>query len=242
VEQGQSWLARKTREAKARNRAEAEFLARHFQLTAQGALPESDRSTRQSVADREAKRQDLMDFPRIPDGELERLEGIIKRYGMPMTALSSDVAAFVVRRVMSDFFRLSILRRSIRKPMFTPDELVELMREMRLKPAQLAEVLAPGSGISVNAAMNSIQRWMHGVSAPTSVLGVKVNRMIEQRVRRRPAGGAPMQRREEDLSQKPETVRRRVQKARLRAKGQMEIPLSYAAQKAREEADATETD
>lgn len=241
VAQGKSWMARKARADRAKRVSDAEWLANHFQLSPSGSLPEDERSTHKSAKEREERYASLMAFPRIPEHELQELERLIGAYGVPLSDLSSDTAAFVVRRVMMDFHRLSTLRRAVRKPLFTPDELVGLMREMRLKPAQLAEVLAPGAGISANAAMNSINRWMHGVSQPTSVLGVKVNRLIEQRVRRRPAGGAPMARREEDLSQKKETASRRARKERQDRQGQMQIPLSYAAQKAREEADADET-
>lgn len=245
VEQGQTWLARKSKTDRERRRAEAEWLSNHFQLNGRGSLPEDEKSTHKSVKEREERYKALTAYPRIPEGELERLEGIITRYGLPLSALSSDTAAFVVRRVMMDFHRLSTLRRAIRKPMFTPDELIELMRVLRLKPTQLAEMVAPGAGVGRDAAINSIQRWMHGVSQPTSVLGVKVNRMIEQNVRRRPSGGVPRPRSEEELSQKKDTARRRASRARARAEGQMEIPLSYAAQKAREEAeqaDATKED
>ena len=239
MEQGKSWLAKKARTDRERNRAEAEFLARHLQLDERGTLPEEEKSQNKGVAERQDRIRRLTNYPPIPPGELSRLEGIIKTYGLPLSALSSDTAAFVVRRVMVDFHRLSVLRRSLAKGLFTPDELVELMRVLKVKPAQLAEMVSPGSGVTRNNAMNSIHRWMHGASRPTSVLGIRLNRMIEQNVRRVPSGGAPLKREEAQLSQKPQTVRRRAQKQRKRQEGWIEAPLAYAVRK--EAADATDT-
>jgi hypothetical protein len=239
VEQGKSWLAKKARTERERNLAEAEFLARHFQLDERGALPEEEKSQNKGVGERQERVRRLTAYPPIPPGELQRLEGIIKSYGLPLSALSSDTAAFVVRRVMVDFHRLAVLRRTLAKPMFTADELIELMRVLKVKPAQLAEMVAPGTGTTRNNAMGSIHRWMHGASRPTSVLAIRLNRMIEQNVRRAPSGGAPLKREEAQLSQKPETVRRRAQKQRKRQEDRIEAPLAYAVRK--EEADATET-
>ena len=243
VEQGQSWLARKPKTDRERKKAEAEWLARHLQLSEKGSLPEDERSHSNGLEERAKRYAALTAYPRIPEGELARLEGIIKKYGLPLSALSSDTAAFVVRRVMMDFHRLSTLRRAIRKPMFTPVELIELMRVMRLKPTQLAEMVAPGVGVTRDNAVGSIHRWMHGASQPTSVLGVRLNRMIEQNVRRKGSGGNPEATRGVVKSDKKETAKRRARKARAAERVQMEIPLSYAAQqarKAREEADATD--
>jgi hypothetical protein len=235
---GRSRLARTTKQKREEALVEAEFLAHHFQLDDQGRLGETENSTKISHAARTAIRKRLSDFPRIPQYEADRLESIIAKYGLPLSALSSDTAAFILRRVMFDYHRLSVLRRRVRKPLFTPEELIELMRVMNVKPFQLAHILEP---VRFNAANGLIHRWIHGVNHPTGLTAIKTNRLIEQQVRRKKAGGFPAPRQEEALSDKPATVERR---SRLRrAEKALNLPLASAARKQREgnnDADATD--
>ena len=239
VEQGKSALARKARTDRERNRSEAEWLAQHLQLTATGSLPEEEKSTHKSEAERKRRYASLLAFPPMPPAEVAYLAHLIKNYGLPLSALPSDTAAFVVRRVMMDFHRLSVLRRTLSPPMFTPDELLELMRVLKVNPTQLAELTFRGATTRWNA-VGSIHRWMHGASKPTSVLAIKINRLIEQNVRRKASGGHPEMQRGKEISDKPQTVERRERKTRARRRSDsgIAIPLSYAAQRAREEADA----
>lgn len=242
IRQGQSWLARKTKTEKALRLAESQFLANHFQLDAQGRLPEEEQAGNKGVKARSADRRRLTDFPVMPPGELQRLEGIIEKYGLPLTALSSRVASFVMRRVMFDYFKMSNLRRTTKPPMFTPEELTELMRVLKVKPTQLADMVAPPKEGGRNNALGSIHRWMHGASTPTSVLAIKINRMIEQNVRRVRTGGFPGKFEGVELSAKPETVKRRtrVRNQRRRGEEEMVIPVSQSAKEALErEADAS---
>jgi hypothetical protein len=223
--------------------AEAEFLAAHFQLDAEGKLPEDEQAGNKGVKARNAQKAQLYDFPRIPDGELQRLEGIIEKYGLPLSVMSSRIAAFVLRRVMADYFRLSTLRRTIKPPMFTAEELVELMRVLQLKPAQLADVVSPPKDGGRNNALGSIHRWMHGASTPTSLLAIKINRLIEQNVRRVGTGGFPGKFEGVPRSNRPETVLRRERKYRERrvAREEMVIPVSQSAKDAMERKADAET-
>ena len=229
---GQSKLARDARTSKASAQAEAEWLARHFQLDAQGRLDSSESGEKLTKSQRDAKHKRLTDFPRIPEGELQRLEEIIKRYGLPLAALSSDTAAFVVRRVMLDYWRLSILRRRIRPPMFTPEELVALLQEMNLQVAGLADLLTPDRKSGTN---NMLWRWIHGVNAPSGTVALRVNRLIEQHVRRKKRTDAPPSRvipgrRGAYTSTNPSTVARRQRKWR-RSEIVTDAPTTRAARK-----------
>lgn len=240
---GQSFLAKQAKTKKSRAVAEAEFLAAHFQLDPDGKLPEDEQAGNKGVKARNAQKARLYDFPRIPDVELQRLEGIIEKYGLPLSAMSSRVAAYVLRRVMADYFKLSTLRRAIKPPMFTPEELVELMRVLKVKPAQLAEMVAPPRDPDArNNSLGSIHRWMHGASTPTSLLAIKINRLIEQNVRNTRTGGFPGKFDGVARSNRPETVLRRERKYRERRRGkeEMVIPVSQSAKEALErKADAT---
>lgn len=225
---GQSKLAKTAKQKREEALAEAAFLTKHFQLDDQGRLGENENHQRLSHSARAAMRRKLTDFPRIPQYEADRLEEMIRKWGLPLSALSSDTAAFVVRRVMFDYHRLAILRRRTRKPMFTPDELIELMRVMNVKVFQLAHIIEPSRP---NAANGMLHRWVHGVNLPTGTTAIKVNRLIEQQVRRKKAGGFPAPRKEDDLSAKPETVSRRDRWRRARAP--LDLPLASAASAAR---------
>lgn len=234
---GQSKLARDARTSRARAQAEAEWLANHFQLDAQGRLDSSESGEKLTKTQRDAKYKRLTDFPRIPEAELARLEAIIKRYGLPLSALSSDTAAFVVRRVMLDYWRLSILRRKIRPPMFTPEELIALLQEMNLQAAGLADLLTPDRREGTN---NMLWRWIHGVNAPTGVIGLRVNRLIEQHVRRKRRTDAPPPsraipgRRGAYTSTNPSTVARRQRKWR-RTEIVADAPTTQAVRKEEED-------
>lgn len=248
TEQGKSWLARKARTDRAARVAEAEFLATHLQLDDRGRLPEEEAAGNKSLTERRERYAKLTDYPRIPDGERERLEGIIATYGLPLSALSSDTAAFILRRVMMDFHKLSSLRRAIQPPMFTPEELVELMRVLKVTPTQLADMLVGSQGpAATNNFRGSIFRWMHGASKPTSTLGLKVNALIDRYVRRPLRGGYPAPRKEETLSKEKDTVRRRNSRRAQEEKRAIPIPLAPSARNAQNaqkdaDADATETD
>ena len=234
---GRSKLARDTKQKREEAVAEAAFLAKHFQLEGGGRLGETENSTKLSYSARQAMRKKLTDFPRMPQYEVDRLEAMIRRWGLPLSALSSDIAAFIVRRVMFDYHRLAVLRRRTRKPLFTPEELIELMRVMNVKAFQLAHIVEPSRP---NAANGLIHRWMHGVNHPTGTTAIKVNRLIDQQVRRKKAGGFPARREDETLSDKPQTVERRTRLRR--AEQRLNLPLASAARKQREEhtdADAT---
>lgn len=211
-------------------RAEAEYLARHFQLDEKGRLDSSESGTKMSFAQREAKQERLTNFPVMPEGERERLEGLIKRYGLPLAALSSDTAAFVVRRVMLDWFKLNVLRRAIKPGLFTQEELIELMRELQVQPSGLAEMVDPARK---GPMINMIHRWLHGVNRPVGLGAIRVNRLIEQHVRRKKsAGGTPRGR--GTYSIRADTIDRR---NRWRASQHVtDAPVSRAAKEATDEA------
>lgn len=243
-EAGNTVLAKRAKLERDKATAEAEWLAHHLQLDSRGRVPERwawdgsmDRSNRGPQA-RKKNYDALTNYPRIPDGELERLEGIIQKYGLPLAALSSDVAAFVVRRVMVDFYRLASLRRQTRKGLFTQDEFIALLKHLEMNPKQFAEYLGTANP---NAARNSIYRWFHGISAPTGILAIKVNRLIEQQIRRKGVrtGGNAERFRGTHTSDNPITAERRARKERERRReAEMHIPLARSAQE--READATE--
>lgn len=241
VEQGKSWLARKAKTDRERRIAEAAFLANHLKLDERGRLPENERSGDKSLQARQERYAKLLNYPPIPEGERQRLEGLIARYGLPLTALSSETAAFIVRRVMMDFHKLSSLRRANSEPMFTPEELIELMRVLKVTPTQLADMLVGNQGPqATNNFRGSIFRWMHGASKPTSTLALKVNALIERYVRRpQRSGGYPAPRKEDQLSTEKDTVRRRNSRWAQEEKRAIPIPLAPSARKDR--ADATET-
>jgi len=181
---GQSKLAKDARTKTELAYAEARYLADHFQLDQYGRLDSTETGEKLSHSARRDKIDRLTAFPRMPEGEMERLVGIIERYGLPLAQLPSDTAAFVVRRVMMDYWRLSILRRRTAKPMFTPEEMVELMRALQVQVSGLAEIIAPDRK---GPTINLLWRWIHGVNKPTGTTALRVNRLIEQHVRRKRA-------------------------------------------------------
>lgn len=234
---GKTLQAKRAILAREQKQAEVEWLARHLQLDERGRLPEEEQAGNWSVSKRRAIYNRLTNFPRIPEGELQRLEGIIARYGLPLSVLSSDTAAFVVRRVMMDFHRLAGLRRGTRKGMFTAEELLQLLEQLKVTPSEFGEMVWPQNP---NAARGNTYRWLHGVSQPTGLMAVKVNRMIEQQVRRKRTGGFPARFEGEVKSDKPTTVERRERLNRARKRGVMHIPLAKSAQQREDDADATE--
>jgi hypothetical protein len=209
---------------------EIDQIARHLQLPG-GRMPEDERGERLSRHEREAVWRKLRDFPPIPEPYLHELERLIGMYGMPLMELSSDTAAFVVRRVVSDYHRVRVLRRDYTaKALFTPDELLALLRTLRLRPWQLAEIVDPDRQHTVNAA---VHRWLAGLHAPTGKVGsgyaFTVNRLIEQHVRR-PSKGRPV-----PSGSSGSAKRRRKERALVEG---LFIPLASSARQRKEEGDA----
>jgi hypothetical protein len=234
VEPGQSKLARDARAKRARSVTEAEWLARHFQLDAYGRLDSSETGVKMAQSDRKAKYERLTGFPVMPPGELARLVEIIATYGLPLASLPSDTAAFVVRRVMLEYWRLNVLRRKAAVPLFTPDELIALLREMNMQVAGLSEMLDPHRKDATN---NLLWRWLHGVNKPTGTVALRVNRLIEQHVRRKRTAGAQDGR--ANYSTNPTTVQRRLRKERSRREGIVQdAPTTLAARSVPESEDA----
>lgn len=230
----ESTVARKAITKREAQRAEAEFLSRHFKLV-NGSLPPEEDSTKLGPDKRQARFEALNAFPRMPEADLQELQRIIGAYGLPLVRLDSDTAAFVMRRVMLDYFRLNILKRAAQPGLFTPEELLELMHVANLTPTRLAEITHP---LLPHNGLTNIQRWLNKASVPTGLHAIRVNRLIDQHVRRR--GKSRDQRREQRRgyqrgSIKPETVARSARQARADAKrGRIEAPLASAARKALE--------
>lgn len=228
----ESTVARRAKLKRERQKAEAEWLARHFQLegTRYGA---HENSTVLSLRQRMDRQEALVAFPRIPEHELQELQRLIGAYGLPIARLDSDTAAFILRRVLLDYFKLNILRRATKPPMFTPEELLALLRAMKLQPLELAHITSANNH---NAGLGNIMRWLNGGTQPTGIHAMRVNRLIEQHVRRSPAGGNPSQQAKRPRSQNPETVKRAVRRAKRRTV--VDAPLASAAREAMENGDA----
>ena len=217
---GEIKIARDARTKRMLAEADAAWMAKHFQLTEDGKLDPKE-SAQLTAKERAAKYKRLTDFPRIPPGELDRLERIIAQYGLPLAALSSDIAAFVLRRVLIEYHRLTTLHRRTNKGLFTPEELLELLTVMQLKPWELADALRGGQvGTRDRHAINNlIQRWLHGVNKPNGITAIRVNSLIEQHVRKTKAraGGFPaVSRPGVARSENPDTVQRRTRRERQR--------------------------
>jgi hypothetical protein len=210
---------------------EAEALAKHFQLTERGTLRNDESQQHMGRSKRRTKIVGLHEFPPAPPKAKEAVERFVATYGLPLQDLSSDTAAFILRRVMYDYFRLAILRRQKKEPLFTPDELIELMRVMRLKPFQLAEFLSAGDPKQRNSLSGLIHRWMHGASRPVGVRAMRVNRLIEQQVRRprSQTGGTARYKTAGEYSTNPESVRRRLAWLRRKERGKELIPIAKSA-------------
>jgi succinate dehydrogenase flavin-adding protein (antitoxin of CptAB toxin-antitoxin module) len=246
---GASAQARWNRGRRAERLERARRMAIHLGLTATGGLPEDETGHNLSPKQRDERDDRLRTgFEEITPEALKALESLIDRYGLPLEELDTRIAAFVLRRVLLEYRNMAYLQRDQRQGMFTPQELVELMRVLHVNQHQLADLLAgQASPQKRYQTYVMIQRWVHGINKPTGVTALKANRMIELHVRRKTRGGMkPEGSREpdEELSDKPATVERRTRWRKRRAgEGEMDIPLSTAAQqarKAREESDATE--
>ena len=222
-----STVARKAVNKREAQRAEAEWLAHHFQLTGT-SLGVDENSMSLSTKKRQDRQDALTAFPRIPDHDLQELQRIIGAYGLPIAALDSDTAAFVLRRVMLDYFKLNILRRSIKPGYFTPEELTELLHVMGITPAELGHIT---KAENPHGGLTNILRWLNGASMPHGLHAMRVNRLIEQHVRRAPSGGNPGQQTRRP-STKPETIQREAR--RKRAKNRLDVPLASAAKAQRE--------
>ena len=205
---------------------EMQVLARHLGLTEAGALPEDEKAENESKAVTQARFDALRAFPPIPEHALRELERIIGAYGLPLQALSSDKAAFVFRRVLSDYHHIRAIARDYQRAgLFTIEELRELLRVLGVGPWQLAQVIDPNKAHTINAA---ILRWLGGLHAPTGRNGLgpayKINRLIEQHVRRKGKEG-----RVRPGWERSGATGRRLREQRLGE--ELTIPLASSAQK-----------
>lgn len=229
----ESTIARKAITKREAQRAEAEWLARHFQL--EGTSLGDESSTRMSKSRRDAYQARLTAFPRMPDHDLQELQRIIAAYGLPITQLDSDTAAFLVRRVMHEYFKLNILKRAAKPGMFTPDELLELMHRKGWTPSELGAITRADDP---RAGLTNITRWLNKASMPQGIHAMRVNRLIEQYVRKpdqRRTGGNLGQR-IKNPTDNPDSIRRReYDRARRKIDN---VPTASAAKQAEEGTDA----
>ena len=216
--------------------AQAKKMAAHFQLTPDGKVPESETSHTMGMVARDDRDDKLRDYPEMPLGELELLEDIIREYGLPLDRLHTDVAAFIFRRVMIDYRTFALLQRARRPPLFTPQELVELLRVLGLNQYQFSKLLTPGrTPQKAYSTYVMLQRWVQGENVPVGIMAQRVNALITQHVRRK--GGLTTNARvtdESKLSQAPDTVRRRRGKRRQEEderSGHVQAPLARAARR-----------
>jgi hypothetical protein len=192
--------ARESERLRIKNAAEADFMRKHLRLDNEGlAVPTTQ-------AGREAERRKLLEFPPMPEHVRLELEQIVRLYGLPLAALSSDVAAFIVRRSNFEFRSVASRKRSGRPPLFTADELRQLLQVMGMEPADLAEMLTTTKP-QKHSLYGSINRWMTGENYPTTGIALRVNALIERRVRRTYASESGSR----ASSTNPDTVRRRAQ-------------------------------
>jgi hypothetical protein len=188
-----------------------------------------------SKAKRDAYQARLTAFPRMPDHDLQELQRIVGAYGLPIAQLDSDTAAFVLRRVMHEYFKLSILKRASKPGMFTPDELLELMHRRGWTPIELASITRADDP---RAGLSNISRWLNKASMPQGIHAMRVNRLIEQYVRKpdqRRTGGNLGQRRK-NPTENPDSIRRReYDRARRKIDN---VPTASAAREEQEGTDA----
>jgi hypothetical protein len=209
----ESTVARKTITKREAQKAEAEWMARHFQL--EGTSLGLESSTKMSFKRREEYKAKLTAFPLMPDHDLQELQRIVGAYGLPLTRLDSDTAAFILRRVMMEYFRLGTLNRATKPGMFTADELMELMHRQEWTPSHLASITRADNP---HAGLTNILRWMNGASTPTGIHAMRVNRLIEIHVRKadqRRSGGNPGQQAKNPTTN-PESIARRARERRAR--------------------------
>ena len=177
-------------------------------------------------AEREAERDRLMNFPLMPDHVRLELEQIIQLYGLPLATLTPSVAQFILRRVMFEYRSTISKKRTTRTPLFTKEELRELLTVMGLEPMDLAEMLANGTR-SKSSIYQSINRWMTDEGRPTnSGAALRINAMIQRRVRQKYASESGSR----ISSTNPDTARRRAQWNRQKVA--KNIPLAPSAKEA----------
>jgi hypothetical protein len=191
--------ARDSERLRVENAAYIERMRAHLQIN--GPLVEAT-----TTAGREEERKRLVTFPTMPPHVRAELEQIIRLYGLPLADLASDVAAFVVRRCNFEFRSLVSKQRSLRPPLFTIEELRALLAAMHLEPADLAEMLST-TDEQKHSIYGSINRWLSGENYPTAGAALRVNALIERRVRRTYASESGSR----ISSTNPETARRRAQ-------------------------------
>lgn len=207
-------------------RAEAEWLANHFQLV--GTTLGIESSSVMSAHKREAYRARLTAFPRMPDHELQELQRIIGAYGLPIASLDSDTAAFVLRRVMLEYFKLNTLKRANTPGLFTKEELLELMHRQGWTTSDLAAITKADDH---RGGLTNISRWLNGASVPQGIHAMRVNRLIEQHVRkadkRRPGGNFGQ--RLKNPTDNPDSIRRRTNARKSRTLSRDQVPTASAA-------------
>jgi len=223
-----STLARRARVKREQQRAEAEWIAHHFQLDGT-KLGKGESTATLSLSGRKTRQDNLTAFPRMPDHELQELQRIIGAYGLPIAQLDSDTAAFILRRVMLDYYKLNILRRALKPGMFTPDELLALLHAMKLNPAELGAISKPNDP---HGGLTNVLRWLNEASRPQGIHAVRVNRLIEQYVRKVPSGGNRGQIASRGRSEKPATVERAARRA-TKPRYVTDAPLASAAKAAK---------
>jgi hypothetical protein len=230
-----STIAKKAITKRESARVEAEWLARHFQL--EGTSLGTESSTAMSSAKREAYRARLTAFPRMPEHELQELERIIGAYGLPVARLSSDTAAFVLRRIMMEYFKLNVLKRAITPGLFTKDELLELLHRRGWTTSDLAAITRADDP---RAGLSNIARWLNGASNPVGIHAMRVNRLIEQHVRKadQRRSGGNLGQRLKSPSENPETVKRNARARKSRTLSRDQVPTASAAVEAEEGNDA----
>jgi hypothetical protein len=214
--------------------AHAKKMAEHLRLTDQGRIPEAEYARNQGAHGRDDYDAKLRHYPEMPEAVLTTLVDILTRYGLPLEALPSDTAAFVLRRVLLDYRYMALLQRQDRPAMFTVDELIELMRVLGTNQHQLADLLAPhGSPQDKYGIYVMIQRWVQGVNRPWGLTAHRVNQLINQYVRRKRVTTNASIKDEAKLSHHPETERRRADKRRQAEAEQrrLNVPISRAAKR-----------
>jgi hypothetical protein len=184
---GEAKLAVDLRNDRIEARERAQQLAAHLGLGPTGKRKDAVKAvglrSHKNRIERDAK---FYDFPPIPDDDLMILERLIARYGLPLMDLAPETANFVLNRVLADYNSLQGLRhRAVRKPLFSPEELLELMRVLEVNQFSLARLVDANSMRRGGTLATMISRWLHGINLPTSGRAVQINAMIEQFVRKR---------------------------------------------------------
>lgn len=186
-----------------RDAAQLEALKNHLQLGQpnHGGVGIGSRLAK-NRQQRESEDIALESFPKMPEAEKWRLEQIITNYGLPLMQLDTNIAAFIVRRVLRDYNSLTRHKRTV-TPLFTVEELQALMAELKTDWKGLAEITGTTNPKGGGKNNNLIWRWLNGKSAPQGTSAWRVNSYIERYVRRKskPPTARP--------SENPATVERR---------------------------------